>query len=129
MVRLVQGALGRIYLGAIAFCVGGIFLLLAIGALAGGPTGSYSMAGNPWQHSGFPWYVQGCFMLGDLLIKLIFLPVGFAAAFLPCFALQQWLVPDPEDKRPWLILFSIAAGVLIEFAVACRLFGWFGLGG
>lgn len=54
---LMRSVILRLYLGVIALCVAGMFLIGFGGMIVGRDFGSYTLAGNPWEPSSFPFYI------------------------------------------------------------------------
>lgn len=111
-----------LYLAVAGACVVGVFLLMAIGAIVYRDFSSYSLAGNPWDESSFPWYVIWPMRLITIVGIQVAVAVGFGFLFFVLTLAWPARVGSPLVKR--IAIGSVAA--LIELAAAAWFGRWFG---
>jgi hypothetical protein len=103
-------------------CLASGFVTMAIGAVVYRDFSSYSLYGNPWEPSSFPWYVIWPMRLMSIVALQVVVAVGFVILFVSLAALWPARLGTPLTKR--MTIGSIAT--LIELGAAAWFGRWFG---
>jgi hypothetical protein len=114
------------YIGVAVLIVASVFIMGAIGLLVYRDFTSYSLAGNPWEPSSFPWYVIDGMRLMTIVGGMGIAALGFFV-FYSCITFVSFRIIPPRSglsvgRRLVVAMVSVAA----ELALAAWLGRWFG---
>ena len=112
------------YASVCALCVAGIFVLMAVSALVYRDFSNYSLAGNPWESSSFPWYVIDSMRLMSMVAILAGAAVGFYVLYGGVALVSLKLIPDTNGLSAWRRLLVAIVAITAELALVAWLGRW-----
>ncbi len=115
-----------VYIGVAVLIVASVFIMGAIGLLVYRDFTSYSLAGNPWEPSSFPWYVIDGMRLMTIVAGMGIAALGFFV-FYSCIAFVSFrIIPFRGGLSVWRRLVVAVIAIAAELALAAWLGRWFG---
>ncbi|MFL9871380.1 hypothetical protein [Paraburkholderia megapolitana] len=107
-----------------ALCVASIFILMIVGALVYRDFSNYSLAGNPWESSSFPWYVIDSMRLMTVVAALAGAAVAFYALYGGIALVSLKIVPDANGLSAWRRLLVAIVAIVVGLALVAWLSRW-----